>query len=53
MLVCYVVLDSGTTAKVRVISDGWVLAGFEGSTRGGKRAFDSDIPAFLVLTRSL
>ena len=30
MLACCVMLHSGNTVKVRVVSDGWVLAGFEG-----------------------
>ena len=29
-----------TRAKVRVIPDGWVLAGFEGFDEGRKKSFD-------------
>ena len=34
-----VVLHGGNTGKVRVISDGWVLAGFEGLDEGRKKIF--------------
>ena len=35
-----VVLHGGNTGKVRVIPDGWVLAGFEGFDEGRKKSFD-------------
>ena len=49
-----VVLHGGNTGKVRVISDGWVLAGFEGFDEGRKKSFPfyRISRAFLVLTRS-
>ena len=34
-----VVLHGGNTGKVRVISDGWVLAGFEGFEEGREKSF--------------
>ena len=39
MLVRCVVLHGGNTAKARVISHGWVLAGLEGVDEGRKKSF--------------